>query len=829
MSNKYWATIKIHHPTDDLKDDTIVPINSITKIQSIQWMSGLNEIGSFNFSLRLLDAQIAGDVDANGLKLNNIVKIYFGEDNTEENLRFVGVIEDIDYPTSTSDNLDPIINITGRGIGSIYEDMLLLSDTSAATLDSTNANAGEIFTLIYADAITRGCPDIVEHTFTDTLDSAGNAYANIVPSLSINTGVTLSDVIRQLQEIIVDVTYSKGVEFWNEKGTDKSDAVNINKLLTDVSYKISGKVKNAIYVKQNDIYTQVNNAPSIAEFGRKETLADATNIDPTTLGNALIEKLKTPNDEFTIAYKLDADAPTKPYIDYDLGDLITITLPALAGDNQQIKTYVRAITVSGDNNGEFIITPELGSQAQRLESRLEKLINKLNVASADGYSSEFNSNYGSTQPPNVTSVNQGSVVTYNKVAGTGTVDVPTLGLTNTIFTNATQTTLKGGDTVAVAKVAGSATTVVIALYPRDPGVPQEDIPVGSLDVNFPIYGDGLPNPIRLGNQDYWLFNDPDGVLGLGSDLIGGESNGTTAGGNINAISRQTGISYSIATSPASTDANTFLMDTGDLIKFKSNTFTKRDKVTGIWTDWSETSTATIDYAYDPRFNHLFMYAVGATGGPFFFINSSTGTPTALGDAGTTLSNSSKDNLCKFVIKDGVILLQKDDGTNYYLYSSAGGLNFVRSGSGIGSNVINTRVVASEYYDLLSITTSSNIIQVNTHNSTTGVTTTLSTGIDVSNTGGDPKNVLTSWQRYAGVDYFLCLTLGSEIDPTLTATRYYLSVYAHSGGTTTRIYTDGTNYGVNCTNGFIIGKVTNSLRFVGYYDTVGTYLYSITLT
>jgi len=412
--------------------------------------------------------------------------------------------------------------------------------------------------------------------------------------------------------------------------------------------------------------------------------------------------------------------------------------------------------------------------------------------------------------------------------GTGTVAIPSLGITNTTFTNATQTTLQTGDIVATTTLAGTGTTVVIALFPRDPGIDQENLPVGSIDVGFPIKSSVLPNPITLGNNDYLMFNDPNGDLGLGSDLIAGNSLGES-GGNINALSRQTAISYSIGTPPTGTQPATFLLKTGDLIKFKTNTFTRRDKVTGVWTDWAETATASIVYSGDPVFNHIFFYAVGATGGPFFFINGTTGTVTALGSMGVGVSNAFKDNLLRITIKDSIILMQKDDGTNYYLYSSAAGTNFVRSAVGIGANIFNTRPVTSDYYDLASYTIISDLVWVHTHNSSTGVTTSLNTGIDTSLTSGNPKNIVTGWHRYGNIDYFLCRTLGVEIDPTLVAGRYYLCVYAHNAGATTRIYTDGANYGVNSSNGHIIGKVTNSLRFAGFYDTVGTYLYSITLT
>lgn len=385
---------------------------------SVQWLDELDAEGSFSMQV----SYETGDA----IEIGNIIKFAFG--STSNSYVFAGVVESL---TVTKTDLAKTVNINGRGIRALLADAIVYNTTSDNVRFFSAVSAGEIFKTLFDEAQVRNALPGMSLSFSDSLDSNGDAYTESL-TLDVQVGTTLLDVSREHGELAVDVyvTPDLEVEYYNARGEDLTIVANpvvlrVGSNISELTNVVAGPIKNKVLVGSGDsgtTYTTVTDASSVSSYGVKETfisLANTTNAGQITLAtDRLLLNVAEPSDGITIDLDMSA---ALPYIDFNVGDYVF-----LADDTgTRVKYRVRGLTFTQDSAGNISVVPELGTIRADLDKRLARLLNRGERGKAEGIS-DVGPIVGYTPGDLDTggaSFDVGTVVSYDPLTGEGVIDI----------------------------------------------------------------------------------------------------------------------------------------------------------------------------------------------------------------------------------------------------------------------------------------------------------------------------------------------------------------------------------------------------------------------
>jgi hypothetical protein len=275
-------------------------------------------------------------------------------------------------------------SLSGRGALSLFDRAKVWTDgTTESTREFTAMTKAGILIALITEAQARGVLTEVTYDFTDTVDSNSDAWTDS-ETMQFSIGKSYLDVIREMAEmgidfkmtVVEDGTFNLSA-YSTEYGTDKSETVYFRRGSNCVEVsrsELGAEISNAILLKHDSGYTYVGDPTSITNRGRREVIIDAIDAvnsdNAMTYGSARLEYLKDPKTEHDV--KVYDGIGTRVFIDYDLGDYITLDLSGVETSNR-----VRSLQLSWDMSEKADVTVGLNSTVIENEIRQSNDIRKL--------------------------------------------------------------------------------------------------------------------------------------------------------------------------------------------------------------------------------------------------------------------------------------------------------------------------------------------------------------------------------------------------------------------------------------------------------------------
>jgi len=275
------------------------------------------------------------------------------------------------------------LSMTGRGALAILEDAIVWTDgTSKTKRTFDTATKASILIDLIEEAKARGCFPDISYDFSATQDSLGNYWTDAI-SLELSVGTSLLEVVRDFTSMGMDMemlvtgggyllkAYRDG------KGSDKSASlyfrVGVN--CEEVSrQELGGSIKNALLVRYEDGYTRVYDTPSIAARRRREKLLEAdyagNSSVAATFGRAELEQVADPQK--SIAVKIYDGIGPRAFVDYDLGDYITLDV-----GGTQTEYRIRGLQLEWNGGKVADVIVDLNSTIMENELKMAKDIRDL--------------------------------------------------------------------------------------------------------------------------------------------------------------------------------------------------------------------------------------------------------------------------------------------------------------------------------------------------------------------------------------------------------------------------------------------------------------------
>jgi hypothetical protein len=247
-------------------------------------------------------------------------------------------IEHIDRTTvSSGESTDLWTVISGRG------PLTLLNRATVwgvgPTIATAVATKGSIIHAGLTQAQTRGCFDMLAWDFNGTDDSASVAWDD-TESMEFTVGKKYLDVMRTFVSmgLYFDVSIETDGTFTlhaykTAPGTDQSETIILRRgvNVVEANQRVNAaEIINAYNVKYGfgDTvgYVEVEDAASIAAYGRREGLLDATDTNTlesaTNFVTAELARSNKPKEELSLKVT-DRSLASRVFLDYDIGDTIS--------------------------------------------------------------------------------------------------------------------------------------------------------------------------------------------------------------------------------------------------------------------------------------------------------------------------------------------------------------------------------------------------------------------------------------------------------------------------------------------------------------------------
>lgn len=239
---------------------------------------------------------------------------------------------------------DSLVTVNGASMLNRFKKAIVYSGDGSLTVAKSqtflNATPGGILKALFDQNAARGvgtvCDEITYASFSNTLDSAGNAWALSYGSIAYEVGVNYLDIIRNMVDngMIEVKMVGRDVRVYNagglgidrtvisepvvlQKGVDFSEAP-----ITKTQEQIAGV---ALIQGDQEILRQEIDLSVVAAWGRDETYISQGGIaDSTTLGivaQGELERINGVRAERTRKIELGASKFT-PYTDYRVSDYI---------------------------------------------------------------------------------------------------------------------------------------------------------------------------------------------------------------------------------------------------------------------------------------------------------------------------------------------------------------------------------------------------------------------------------------------------------------------------------------------------------------------------
>jgi len=191
----------------------------------------------------------------------------------------------------------------------------------------------QILRALVLEAQARGATPVDSLTlgFTNTLDSAGVAWAGGFQDRKFNVGTSVLDALDKLTELGMDVAVTPGMVLnaWKQRGTNKTATVQFLPGVNLVEHSLSSQrpAKTRLLLRTLDKWSEVANSTAETALGRIEgflSLGDTTSQGHAGIvADASLAELAAAKVVVTSRVALITGA--LPYVDFDLGDLVRTT------------------------------------------------------------------------------------------------------------------------------------------------------------------------------------------------------------------------------------------------------------------------------------------------------------------------------------------------------------------------------------------------------------------------------------------------------------------------------------------------------------------------
>lgn len=216
--------------------------------------------------------------------------------------------------------------------------VLLRSDTSWVMNDNTHPpgwHRGQIARVVFDEAVSRGAlgPLALSRTFSETLDSNGDAWTDAVVNLPFPVGsMGVADVITELAQVGIDAWVdARDMTFnvANHKGTDKTGTVSLtlgSDLVADETTKTFARVTAIPVHLGNGEWREVTDAAGLVSPGRIEAgVSVGASTDETVIVQAQHILRNTAADLVTSSIENAVTRGPQMYADCGHGDWVTTT------------------------------------------------------------------------------------------------------------------------------------------------------------------------------------------------------------------------------------------------------------------------------------------------------------------------------------------------------------------------------------------------------------------------------------------------------------------------------------------------------------------------
>jgi hypothetical protein len=279
--------------------------------------------------------------------------------------------------------------LLGRLDQAIVYPQLWPTETNPPKQEYQTATPGEILGDLITKAHTRGSLLWLSYDFTDTLDSAGQPWANSL-DIEYDAGTTYLDVVDNLYKNgAVEVTMQARVlRAYNPDtlGTDKSIGATPLRFvkgrdMSESPRKSSTRELSTVVLvagKNNSYVERVADSGSLTQWGRRELSYSVNNVETPgvldVIGDTVIETLKTPRLEVTHGLHYETDNNPKPITDFTVGDW-GLSDVGRGFERYRIKQWVVSVDDKGAVTGSVTLNQLIDERITKLNRKLTELDN----------------------------------------------------------------------------------------------------------------------------------------------------------------------------------------------------------------------------------------------------------------------------------------------------------------------------------------------------------------------------------------------------------------------------------------------------------------------
>jgi len=350
----------------------------------VKYLAELNGVGAGSF---LFPAQ---DDKAQYVAVDHVVRVRI--DNEDVGAFMLETVEEALVGEDIEGVGEGMIRASGRGMLALWEQAIVwASDLSNyATVETTYI--AKSFAYILADqrsaAVARGV-SLPSLSFTAAHDTGGTAFTD-ANTMTVRAGMTLLEMIRTHGELGLEVTTDADGTLNYYVSTGVTRALSFRQGKNVLKARRTGSVqnlRNAILGEGQYVLTERTDSASITAHGRRERLLKFGNTyDSSMLDTYMSQTLANLSDE-ELSIELVVDDSATPFVDYALGDTVTVVIPGRIDASYRI----RAIALSQRENT-WEVTLGLNDLYDEYLQRVDKALRRALLSPLESIES------GSTDP-----------------------------------------------------------------------------------------------------------------------------------------------------------------------------------------------------------------------------------------------------------------------------------------------------------------------------------------------------------------------------------------------------------------------------------------------
>lgn len=313
------------------------------------------------------------------------------------------VIESTDGDDATELSNGSVWNFTcrtllGRLDQAVVYPSLWPTDSNPPNQEYLASSPGTVLKDLITKAKARGSLLWLSYDFTDSLDSAGQPWANTL-DIEYDAGITYLDVIANLVDsAMVEVkTEGRTLRAFNPEtlGSDKTTGVAPLRFTKGRDMKESPRksttreLSTVVLVagKNNAYVERVADGGSLTQWGRREASYSANNVESSgvlsVIGDSVLETVKVPKLEVTHGLHFETEDNPRPITDFVVGDW-ALSDVGKGWERYRIKQWVISVDSSGMVSGSVTLNMLIDERI----AQLNRKINALNNGTTSAGSSE---------------------------------------------------------------------------------------------------------------------------------------------------------------------------------------------------------------------------------------------------------------------------------------------------------------------------------------------------------------------------------------------------------------------------------------------------------